>query len=303
MAKVEGAIWNKNLEHEGIQISFLGKPSQEIRTKLKNAGFRWSGIQKVWYARGYYGYSSVIAEEIATYGGEIGEPLSIEEKVEQKLERAEARQERYEERAEKALATGEALVTDARKMADIIPFGQPILVGHYSEKGDRAYRGRIDNKFRKGFETLRKAKYYEQRAESSSKAADKLFDTGATLRRIKKIEAQWRYAAAYLDQTARNKAMGLSEGVISRKYMEGLEVIMEKYEHEIAYWKKAIEEHGGKVWGPADFTKDDRVVVRGSRATIQKVNKKTITVKYDTEWMNHLDVTKVPYDDLKANCK
>ncbi|MFA6372728.1 MAG: DUF3560 domain-containing protein [Methanothrix sp.] len=282
MTKIEGAIWNKNLEHEGIQISFNGKPSEEIRSKMKKAGFRWSGIQKVWYAKGYYGYSSVIAEEIATYGGEIGEPLSIEEKVEQKLERADARAERYEERAEKAKATGESLITDARKMADIIPFGQPILVGHYSEKGDRAYRGRIDNKFRKGFDTLEKAKYYEQRAESSSKAEDRLFNTGTVLRRIKKLESQWRYEAAYLTRTAKNKETGLSEGVISRKYMEGLEAIMEKHEHEIAYWKKAIEEHGGKVWAPEDFAKGDRVVVRGSKATIGSVNKKTITVKYDT---------------------
>jgi len=297
------ATWHKNLQHEGIQIEFDGKPSQEIRTKLKRAGFRWSSVQKIWYAKGFYGYAKTVAEELAVYGGEIGEPLTIDEKVEQKLARADARVERYEEKAEKSKETGEALITQARKMADIIPFGQPILVGHYSEKGDRNYRGRIDNKFRKGFETLEDAKTYEHRAETASKVEDRLFNTGTVLRRIAKLEAQWRYAAAYLNQTAKHKEMGLSEGVISRKYMEGLEDIMEKYEHEIAYWKKVIEEHGGKVWTPKDFAKGDRVIVRGSKATIEKVNKKTIVVKYDTEWMNHLDVTKVPYDDLGPNAK
>jgi hypothetical protein len=141
------AIWRKNLEHQGIEIEFDGKPSQEIRTKLKSAGFRWSGVQKLWYAKGFYGYAKTVAEELATYDGEVGTPLTIEEKVDRKLERADARVERYEDKAEKANETGEALITQARKMADVIPFGQPILVGHYGEKGDRNYRKRIDNKF------------------------------------------------------------------------------------------------------------------------------------------------------------
>ena len=44
------------------------------------------------------------------------------------------------------------LHTDARDMASIIPFGQPILVGHHSEKRDRNYRGRIHKKFERSFE-------------------------------------------------------------------------------------------------------------------------------------------------------
>lgn len=80
----------------------------------------------------------------------------------------EARIERYEDRAASAQDKGEALVNGARKMASVIPFGQPILVGHHSERGDRNYRGRIDNKFRAGFSELEKAKYYERRAASAA---------------------------------------------------------------------------------------------------------------------------------------
>jgi hypothetical protein len=49
-------------------------------------------------------------------------------------------------------------------MAGAIPFGQPILVGHHSEKRDRNYRERIHNKFGKAFELNDKAKYWENRA-------------------------------------------------------------------------------------------------------------------------------------------
>lgn len=35
----------------------------------------------------------------------------------------------------------------AERMASVIPFGQPILIGHHSERGDRRYRARISSAF------------------------------------------------------------------------------------------------------------------------------------------------------------
>lgn len=49
-------------------------------------------------------------------------------------------------------------------MADCIPFGQPILVGHHSEGRDRNFRKRIHNTFGKSFQAQDKAKHYEQKA-------------------------------------------------------------------------------------------------------------------------------------------
>ena len=80
----------------------------------------------------------------------------------------QARIDRLEDAGSRAKHRGESLVSGARKMADVIPFGQPILVGHHSERGDRNYRGRIENKFRKGFEELDKSAYYERRAAAAA---------------------------------------------------------------------------------------------------------------------------------------
>lgn len=79
-----------------------------------------------------------------------------------------ARIERLKSAAEKASEAGQALVDGARKMADVIPLGQPILIGHHSEKRDRAYRGRIESRFRKGFAELDKAQYYAALAKSAA---------------------------------------------------------------------------------------------------------------------------------------
>ena len=55
-------------------------------------------------------------------------------------------------------------------MASVIPFGQPILVGHHSETRDRNYRNRIHNKFSKSFGLTNQADEAERRANSVSNA-------------------------------------------------------------------------------------------------------------------------------------
>jgi len=84
--------------------------------------------------------------------------------IEEYEAKREARYQRLINAAERAQREGEASQNQARAMADVIPFGQPILVGHHSEKRDRNYRASIHNKFRKGFELAKKAEEYKSRA-------------------------------------------------------------------------------------------------------------------------------------------
>lgn len=78
----------------------------------------------------------------------------------------EARRQRYLDRAEQARQEFQTTHDRAHEMASVIPFGQPILVGHHSEKRDRNYRGRIHDTFGKAFAALDKAKHYEDKAAS-----------------------------------------------------------------------------------------------------------------------------------------
>ena len=43
--------FNRNSEKNGLEISFEGKPSNDIRTELKSMGFRWHRANKFWYAK------------------------------------------------------------------------------------------------------------------------------------------------------------------------------------------------------------------------------------------------------------
>jgi len=81
-------------------------------------------------------------------------------------EKQQARRERYEELAAKASNESNSTYKRAKQMAEVIPFGQPILVDHHSAKSDRNYRGRITSTYEKSFKLSEKAKYYEEKASN-----------------------------------------------------------------------------------------------------------------------------------------
>lgn len=76
------------------------------------------------------------------------------------FERKEARIERLREKSEKMKAESVEAFSNARKIQESIPMGQPILIGHYSEKRSRRDRDRIDANIKKSIEKQEKAEYY-----------------------------------------------------------------------------------------------------------------------------------------------
>ena len=108
-------------------------------------------------------------------------------------ERRQRRIDRLHNAAQRTQASAESHMATADRMSSVIPFGQPIQVGHYSEGTDRRYRERIHRHMEKGFEELSDAKDYERRAQAAENntaifsddpnAAEKLEDKIARLER------------------------------------------------------------------------------------------------------------------------
>lgn len=144
----------------------------------------------------------------------------------------QARYERLTKAAERAERESEQSLTQARSMASVIPFGQPILIGHHSERRDRNYRGRIENKFRKGFDLMNKAQEFKSRAEAAANndaiysddpdAGEKLNDK---LERLLELQARYKAInaahAKYLKNPASLDKCDLSEAdkITIKKYV------------------------------------------------------------------------------------
>lgn len=82
-------------------------------------------------------------------------------------EKKQARIDSYKRLAEKNKVNSSLSYKAARELGDMIPMGQPILVGHHSEASHRRHIQKIDNNMRASIEADNKAKYYDRRADSA----------------------------------------------------------------------------------------------------------------------------------------
>lgn len=135
----------------------------------------------------------------------------------------EARRERLLRRAEKLDRISAARFKAASAEVAGIPFGQPILVGHHSERRHRAALAKHDNHMRKAIEAEKAAARARGAAESVGSAGissddpdaidklrEKLADLEATQAKMKAANAALRKG-----DDAALKAMGFSEKYIA----------------------------------------------------------------------------------------
>ena len=105
---------------------------------------------------------------------------------EQKLQ---DRAERYATRAEKLERLSTAAYASARASVDGIPLGQPILVGHHSERRHRRALERHNQRMRAAVEAGNRAKYWAERAASVGSAGISSSDPEAIDKLERKLKA------------------------------------------------------------------------------------------------------------------
>ena len=123
------------------------------------------------------------------------------------------------------ISTGRHLA--ARQQLEMIPLGQPILVGHHSEKRHRKELTRIDQHFTKAKEHHDRAEYFRRRAAAAESnvvifsdnpdATEKLVDKIA---RLKKRQAVMKWANQLIRKADREGLadLGFSEETITKLF-------------------------------------------------------------------------------------
>ena len=90
-----------------------------------------------------------------------------EERIRAFTERRQGRIDRLRERADRKKSEGSAFLNRAESIASYIPPGQPILVGHHSEKRHRKDLERMNNATSKGVSAYDAAQKLGERAEAA----------------------------------------------------------------------------------------------------------------------------------------
>jgi protein-L-isoaspartate O-methyltransferase len=170
-------------EDNKLRLYSSTRLDKETYERVRAAGFRWAPKQELFFAPGWSPSREDLLIELC---GEIDdEDKSL-------VERAEERSERFQDysaaRSEDAHNAREAV----NRITSGIPMGQPILVGHHSERHARKDAERIENGMRKAVKMWETSQYWKSRAAGAIAHAKYKELPAVRARRIKGIEADIR---------------------------------------------------------------------------------------------------------------
>lgn len=229
---------------------------------------------------------------------------TVEERAAAKTAAVEQRQDALDAKAERRTAQGEASIGRAREIGSHIPFGQPILVGHHSERGHRRDIARINSGYDKGYEALAEATEAQRKADAS-RADQSAKATGpAIIRRIERLEVEARDIARKLGDApktpqtlANERAFGTTFGAATGGWREQLLERQADLTEQLDFERKRLAESGYVLLGKDDFKKGDVVRIRYGGVhvvKVERVNAKSLSVRIDgRSWTDT-----IPYSDV-----
>jgi protein-L-isoaspartate O-methyltransferase len=170
-------------EDNKLRLYSVERLDAETYQRVKKAGFIWAAKQKLFVAPMWTPTREDLVIELC---GEIGdEDKSL-------VDRAEERAERFDEYSDKRAEDAHRAKEAVASITDNIPFGQPILVGHHSERRARKDAEKIENGMRKAVKMWETSKYWEDRAKGAIRHAKYKERPDVRARRIKGLEADLR---------------------------------------------------------------------------------------------------------------
>lgn len=269
-----------------LSVTFPAKPSKETLTGLKSRGFRYEPYSKRW--RGSYNLDR--EDCLKELAGTI-EQVEIAPNYEAKAKFAA-------NQAEKHLANSNEFHERAETIADMIPFGQPILVGHHSERRHKNDLEKIQRNFVKAGEERDLAEKYQDRQERYSELASNGENPITIHNRIQKLEADERRFKKTIEEAELAKNPKLAQ------YFQYAITNLEWAQRMLKHTQERLEVERAKYKAGAGIPTDslelkigDIVETQFGKAKITKVNTKTVLVDWEdgdtfkTECFRKIDKT------------
>lgn len=272
-----------------LRLSAASRLDPEMYAKVKAHGFSWAPKQEVFIAPMWTpsreDFLLSLVDEIED------EDSTLEERAAARAERFAGYQERRAEEAERAHAHVE-------QIAGGIPLGQPILIGHHSQRRAEKDAEKIRSGMTRAVNLWKTAEYWKQRANASLRHAEYKERPDVRARRIKTIEADMRRELRTIETADTERqlwekitnpetkitkegqpvemtehergvfALGrMSTGIYAQRWIE-------HYQNRIEYERAMMGESGGLAADKFDLKVGGRVLIRGEWMLILRLNKK-----------------------------
>jgi hypothetical protein len=222
-------------------LTFTSKPDPATLATLRAAGWRWSGYRKAWH------HPSRVAK--------VPEGLVYEDAGD--VDYAADRADRLDERSDNARVRASAAFSRANNAVAGIPLGQPILVGHHSERRHRAALARSDSAMRTGCEEADKARSLSARAAASRDHQEHLQAPGTIHRRLERLRADLRK--------------------VERQQRAPTDPTLLQLRAQVALNEQLLAGAGGIAADNLTVHPGDVIAIKGWTVKVTRVNPKTIT--------------------------
>lgn len=170
-------------EDNKLRLYPFSRLDAETYERVKAAGFKWAPKQELFVAPKWTCAREDLALELA---GEIEpEEMTLAERAQMKADRLDGIAAK---RAEQASAFSRA----AREISERFAMGQPILIGHHSERKARKDKERMDAALSKAARAHDAVGYWNYRAAGVERFANMKNDPRVRARRIKTLLAELR---------------------------------------------------------------------------------------------------------------
>jgi hypothetical protein len=218
-----------------------------------------------------------------------GKPRDPKVVLEDRRERLGERADYLTGRAGRRMREADGRAERADDISQRFAMGQPILVGHHSERRARRDQERIHSNMRKSVELAADAERIAERAEGARRSLAHLDSPIKVARWIERAEAEMRGIErglnGYVRQFRNGKGVVVSRDEFPAATGQRREQLLLEQDHLAAQLEYARERRDayiaeGKLWGGevAAINKGDQVLIRGEWMLVEKRNPKTVRV-------------------------
>ena len=195
-------------EDNKLRLYASSRLDAETYARVKAAGYVWAPKQELFVAPKWSTSREDLALELA---GEI-EPEAMT-----MAERAQMKAERLDNLADKNARKASAFQQAAQDISERFYMGQPILIGHHSERKARKDKERMDSAQRQAIDAHKAAGYWLYKAEGVEAHANRKNDPRVRAGRIKTLLAELRDAQRTLNEA--HRALKLWEAATTEKHI------------------------------------------------------------------------------------
>jgi len=174
----------------------------ELYAEASDLGFKYARIQELYVAKKWTPAREDFCIKLA---GEItAEQTTM-------VERAEAKADRLDNLASKRAYESDVYHKAANRISERFAYGQPILVGHHSEKKARRDKAKMDSAMEKAVKAHNAVSYWNYRAAGVEHHANRKSNPAVRARRIKTLLAELRDRQRDINHA--NKCLSLWEDI------------------------------------------------------------------------------------------